>query len=671
MMISVFQRPVYSLASHPVSRLRLLPVLGAVLLGSACPLSAATMTTYTWDEQRTNTGGSDGAATWTSTSTAMASQIADFYSSTTGADAVYNGNGGVTVVFGSGGSVGTGLIPVPTARSASVMDLNAVAGTGSITGYTFTQGGTTGAINVTTLAPDAPNTLTTFDIPITANIISFGAPSSTLALASGSTQLGVDTTSNTSPNIHGLAGDGQTAIANGASSTISLTAGMYTIGTAIAIGNATAGTYGMQVGSGATLTTATTSPALTDLGIGGYNANGTGVLTINNGGTVSTGGTVYIQNNVNASSSTGALLTQANLSGRLIVNSGGVLSGSKQIIVGNQFDGKTQSAELDVNGGTVSLLNTGNAAGSILLNNNAVAAGTATVNIAGGTTTLGVNSGIVLNAGSSSVGSSTLNVSGGSLFLANGANNGAIYNQGGGTISVNFSGGTIGAVSAWSIGPSIPISLTTGSNGNVTIQTSNQGAAGGASAQSFTLAINGVLSGTGGLNTSGAGTLILGGNNTYTGPTVVGAGTLQINGALASSSVTVNASGTLSLISGSVLTGTSLTVNSTGTLTLSNTTAANASNGPTVMLLGGSTLNLAGTNGTTEAVNMLMLDGMTVPANTYTPAQLMAMDNAINFEGTESLIVLNPAPVPEPGTLGLLGVAAAAGLGFARPRRRC
>ena len=180
-----------------------------------------------------------------------------------------------------------------------------------------------------------------------------------------------------------------------------------------------------------------------------------------------------------------------------------------------------------------------------------------------------------------------------------------------------------------------------------------------------------MLSGTGGLNTSGAGTLILGGNNTYTGPTVVGAGTLQINGALASSSVTVNASGTLSLISGSVLTGTSLTVNSTGTLTLSNTTAANASNGPTVMLLGGSTLNLAGTNGTTEAVNMLMLDGMTVPANTYTPAQLMARDNAINFEGTESLIVLNPAPVPEPGTLGLLGVAAAAGLGFARPRRRC
>jgi len=60
------------------------------------------------------------------------------------------------------------------------------------------------------------------------------------------------------------------------------------------------------------------------------------------------------------------------------------------------------------------------------------------------------------------------------------------------------------------------------------------------------LTVNSVISSTGNLTKSGAGSLILAGLNTYTGETFVNAGTLLINGSTSTSSVvTVNSSGTL------------------------------------------------------------------------------------------------------------------------------
>ena len=103
--------------------------------------------------------------------------------------------------------------------------------------------------------------------------------------------------------------------------------------------------------------------------------------------------------------------------------------------------------------------------------------------------------------------SGTYNLSGGLLSLS-------ALNQGSGTAVFNFSGGTFQAATTFTT--YVPIVLSSaGSNG--VFDTSGN-----------SLTLNGPLSGPGGLQKIGAGTLTLAVSNSYTGTTLVSSGTLLL-----------------------------------------------------------------------------------------------------------------------------------------------
>lgn len=130
-----------------------------------------------------------------------------------------------------------------------------------------------------------------------------------------------------------------------------------------------------------------------------------------------------------------------------------------------------------------------------------------------------------------------INITGGTLYL--GTPNIAYPAGGlGANFLFNLSGGTIAAIQNWSPACSAPINLTN-VNGNVTFQTAD------INGTPYDLAFSGPLTGVGGFNLIGGGTLTLSGANNYSGATVVSNGTLAVQtpNAPASGSVTLEGAG--------------------------------------------------------------------------------------------------------------------------------
>jgi autotransporter-associated beta strand protein len=237
-----------------------------------------------------------------------------------------------------------------------------------------------------------------------------------------------------------------------------------------------------------------------------------------------------------------------------------------------------------------------------------------------GSSGIGGGAMLVLN-GNGSLTINTSNTYTGGTFLYNGTLNlGNSAALGAATSTLTINGGSIDNTSGgpltvpnypmlWNsgftyVGSSNPLNLGAGGvtlAANATVNVANN-----------TLTVGGAISGAYGLTQTGAGTLLLGGANTYTGNTLVSGGTLMVGNANALQSSTLDTSGAGTVAFGAVtaanvaglINGGSLTLTNTGgsavTLTVNNG-SANTFSGSlqglgNLVKIGAGTLNLTGNN---------------------------------------------------------------------------
>ena len=513
-----------------------------------------------------------------------------------GSGYLYKTGGGTVTLTGTNTYQGSTNIYGGTLRLGNVSALGATTGTLQVFGGTLDLNGYNIAVGM--LGGDAAGTIT--DSNATPG-------TTTLTVAQSSTSTFAGTIQDDGLRRVALVKSGSGVLTLSGTNTFS---GGTTISAGtIRPGNTSAFGMGMlTIASGATLDLYGNNTTVSGLSGGGTltdttTTSGISTLTVNQSGNSTYAGTVtyYSPRRVALLKSGSGTLTLSGNDGYLqnITLAAGTVSVSSGYNFGDQttFSGGT----LRITGTT--LTGIGNANWTTFTGGIDVADAANTVTISnaisgsGSLTKLGAGM-LVLSGNNTFTGGVTL--VGGELSIAANANLGGTSNP------LTFNGGTLQVTgTAMASFGSHTVNWTT-FNGGLDIANS---------AHTFT--VNNAVSGSGQVTKSGAGKLILGGANSYSGGTTLGGGTLQLNNASAlgasSGTLTVN-SGTLDLNANSItvaaLSGSGGTItdnNATaGTTTLtvnqsSNTTFAGAiQNGATRNLAlvksGTGTLTLSGTN---------------------------------------------------------------------------
>lgn len=403
-------------------------------------------------------------------------------------------------------------------------------------------------------------------------------------------------------------------------------------------------------------------------GTGSLVKQGSGTLTLSGsntyGGTTTvSAGTLSIAGDGNLGSGAVTLAggTVLDVTGATTIDNAIVLAGNSSIgnssavalsgVISGAFDlTKTGSGTLSLSGsnsygatyvsaGTLSITNDGNlgsgavnlAAGTTLaltgantIDNAIVLGGDASVSSSAAATLSGVISGAFTLT---KTGASTLTLSGSNTYGATTVSAGTLSvasdgNLGSGTLTLG-AGTTLAVTSATTIDNAIALS------GSAAVNTGAD------------TTLSGVISGSNNLTKTGAGTLTLTGNNTYSGSTSVNTGTLSIASDSNLGSGTLNlANGTILQITGNTtldnalaLTGL-VTVNAGAAATLSGTISGTGS----LIKAGASNLTLSGSNTnsgtTTVSAGTLVVDGSTASATTVASGATLAGSGTLGGDVT-------------------------------------
>ncbi len=406
--------------------------------------------------------------------------------------------------------------------------------------------------------------------------------------------------------------------------------------------------------------------------------NGTGILQVIDGGSVTCFNSALTTTSVATISGPGAKWTcGGTLSiysfGKINILNGGTLSTSS-------FWNGANPVVFNFGGGTLQLTSSTTVSFPMTLTG---MGGNSNVDTNGyAVTFLGTLSGV---GGLNKVGSGTLTLSGGNTFTGPVSFGGgeiavsSLSNLGSGS-TLNFDGGGIKFLASWATYARTVLLNDNGGSFNT---------------NGFAVTFSGSLSGVGGLTKIGSGALTLSGSNSFVGETDVLGGTLFVNSSLKSSNklvvnskATVGGTGTIcqTIVSsgGTIAPG----VNSTGTLTLAGDLTINegaklafelgAISASDKIAMTSSTLHLS----TLEFTDFTFIGLSTIRVGTYTLIDAAMIDGGLGTKvsgwfsggyGTLALsgndVVLNvTTAVPEPTALALL--LTACGLGYIVKRRR-